>query len=53
MPKVSPTHSIKETVHHNNSSCNTRNNIESENLRQGDGGKTLCQECKKLNDAGK
>ena len=53
MPKASPVHSVKENVYHDNSACKTRNNIEKENLRQGDGGKRLCQECKGLNDAGK
>ena len=31
--KVSPWHSIKADVHHNNTDCNTGNNIESENRR--------------------
>jgi hypothetical protein len=46
--KTSPTHSIKQDVHHNNTECNTRNNIEKENLRQGTGGKPLCRECARL-----
>jgi len=53
MPKTSPTHSAKEQVYHNNTACNTRNNIERENKRQGNGGKRLCQECERLNRAGK
>ncbi len=48
MAKVSPTHSVKQDVHHNNNECKTRNNIETENLRQGTGGKPLCKECEKL-----
>lgn len=48
MAKVAPFHSIKQTVHHNNSSCTEGNNIEKENLRQGTGGKPLCQHCAKL-----
>jgi hypothetical protein len=53
MPQKSPWHSIKQTVHHNNTNCNTGNNIERENLRQGTGGKPLCQECANLNRQGK
>ena len=41
-------HSIKQFVYHNNSLCNTGNNIESENLRVGTGGKPLCRECANL-----
>jgi hypothetical protein len=53
MPKKDPWHSIKQTVHHNNTNCNTGNNIETENLRRGDGGKPLCKECADLNRAGR
>lgn len=53
MPKKSPWHSIKQSVHHNNTECNTGNNIEKENLRSGTGGKRLCDECARLNAAGK
>ena len=54
MPKVSPTHSSKTLdVHHNNSRCMTRNNIESKYLKQGTGNLPLCKECKKINDEGK
>jgi hypothetical protein len=53
MPKKSPWHSIKEDVHHDNTNCNTGNNIEKENLRQGTGGKRLCYECDRLDKAGK
>jgi hypothetical protein len=52
MPKVSPTHSSKEDVYHNNSRCTERNNIEKENLRQGTGNKRLCSHCDRLNKAG-
>lgn len=51
--KKSPWHSVKQNVHHDNTECNTGNNIEQENLRQGTGGKPLCQECEKLDRAGK
>ncbi len=47
--KKAPWHSIKSNVHHNNSNCNTGNNIEAENRRTGTGGKPLCSECKGLN----
>lgn len=49
----SPWHSEKSGVHHNNSECNTGNNIERENIRQGTGGKPLCSECSDLNRRGK
>jgi hypothetical protein len=45
MAKTSPWHSVKQTIHHNNTNCNTGNNIEKENRREGDGGKPLCREC--------
>ena len=53
MPKKSPWHSIKEDVHHDNTNCNTGNNIETENLRQGTGNKKQCLECKRLETQGK
>ncbi len=46
----SPWHSVKQSVHHDNTECNTGNNIERENLRQGTGGKPLCKECARLID---
>ncbi len=49
MPKVNPTYSIKAEVHHDNSLCTERNNIEKENLRSGTGGLPLCDHCKRLN----
>lgn len=45
MPITSPWHSVLRTVHHNNTNCNTGNNIERENRRSGTGGKPLCSEC--------
>ncbi|HMG75830.1 MAG TPA: hypothetical protein VK582_20185 [Pyrinomonadaceae bacterium] len=53
MPKKAPWHSTKSDVYHNNTECNTGNNIETENLEQGTGGKKLCSECAGLNAAGK
>jgi hypothetical protein len=45
--KTSSWYSIKpETrVHHNNTLCDTGDNIEPENRREGTGGKPLCHEC--------
>lgn len=48
MAKVSPWHSIKQSVHHDNTNCNTGNNIERENRRDGTGGKPRCAECVRL-----
>ncbi len=53
MPQRSPWHSEKSDVYHNNTNCNTGNNIEKENVRPGTGGKKLCDECKRLNAEGK
>jgi hypothetical protein len=50
--KTNPWHSIKDNRHHDNTSCTEGNNIEKENVRQGTGGKPLCDHCKRL-DAGK
>jgi hypothetical protein len=52
MPQKAPWHSILQPVHHNNTKCTTGNNIERENLRQGTGGKPLCQECTRCNQRG-
>jgi len=51
--RQSPWHSVKEQVHHDNTECNTGNNIEKENLRDGTGGKPRCAECERLAKAGK
>ena len=48
MAVTSPWHSIKAGVHHNNTECNTGNNIERENWQSGTGGKPLCKECADL-----
>lgn len=48
MAKVAPFYSVKQDVHHNNSSCTEGNNIEKENLKSGTGGKPLCSRCSKL-----
>jgi hypothetical protein len=51
--KTNPWHSVKQTVHHNNTNCNTGNNIERENRREGTGGKPLCKECADNNARGR
>lgn len=45
MAHTSAWHSVKQDVYHNNTECNTGNNIERENRRSGTGGKRLCREC--------
>lgn len=47
-----PWHSANSDVYHNNPNCQTGNNIAAENVRQGTGGKPLCEECERLNSAG-
>lgn len=50
MPQTTRTwHSILRDVYHNNTSCNTGNNIEREYLRSGTGNRRLCEECARLN----
>jgi hypothetical protein len=49
MPRTNPWHSAKQPKYHNNTNCNTGNNIERENIRRGTGGKALCHECADLN----
>ena len=51
--KKSPWHSIHSDVYHNNDRCNTGYNIDPQDLRQGTGGKPLCNECNSLNRAGR
>ncbi|WP_176985307.1 hypothetical protein [Asanoa ishikariensis] len=46
--KTASWHSILSSVHHNETRCNTGNNIEPENRRSGTGGKPLCRECAAL-----
>ncbi len=47
-----PWYSANSDVYHNNPSCQTGNSIDPENVQRGTGGKTLCEECQKLNNAG-
>jgi hypothetical protein len=46
-------HSIAQSVHHNNTSCDIGSAIELESRKAGTGGKPLCAECAKLNSQGK
>jgi MIP family channel proteins len=46
-----PWHSINSDIYHNNPNCQTGSSIEAENIRQGTGGKRLCEECARLNRA--
>jgi hypothetical protein len=46
--KTSPWHSIKSNRYHDNTNCNTGNNIERENWQSGTGGKLRCEECTRL-----
>jgi len=48
MAKIAPFHSIKQNVHHDNSSCTEGNNIEKENLKSGTGGKPKGKRCADL-----
>lgn len=51
MAKTNPWHSKLTNVpyvYHNNTDCNTGNNIEKENRVDGTGGRPLCKECAKL-----
>jgi len=40
--------SDESDVYHNDSDCNTGNNIEREYMTSGTGGNRLCRECKRL-----
>lgn len=48
MAKKAPWHSTLQDVYHDNTECNTGNNIERENLQSGKGGKRRCRECARL-----
>ena len=52
LAKKTPWHSAKQSVYHNNTGCDTGNNIDPGDIRQGTGGKPLCQECNSLNQVG-
>jgi Protein of unknown function (DUF2442) len=46
-----PWHSIKQSVYHNDARCSTGSIISDEDLRQGTGGKPICQECCSLHES--
>ena len=48
MARVSPWHSTKQSVHHDNTGCTEGNNIERQYWRPGTGGKPLCEHCARL-----
>ena len=50
MAKKNPWHSSESgtEVYHDNTDCNTGNNIEIENIESGTGGLRKCEECKRL-----
>jgi len=43
--KKAPWNSVKQPDHHVCTNCNTGNNIEKENIREGTGNKPMCKEC--------
>ena len=53
MAKKDPWHSVKDEGksdgrYHDETNCNTGNNIEKENIRSGMGGLPKCEECKRI-----
>lgn len=53
MPRTNPVYStLTRHVHHNNSRCTERNNIERRWLANGTGGLPLCSHCRRLNATG-
>ena len=50
MARMPAWHAKDSDVYHVCSNCNTGNNIESENRRNGKGGNSLCSECAGLID---
>lgn len=46
--RTNPWHSIRQSVHHDNTKCTEGNNIERVNRRSGTGGKPLCAHCGRL-----
>jgi len=51
-PGTSAWHSAKAHVHHNNARCTSGRLVRGRNLRPGDGGKPLCEQCQVLNQYG-
>lgn len=48
MAKITPWHSLKESVHHDTTRCRAGNRIEMQDLQLGSGDKPLCPECAAL-----
>jgi glycerol uptake facilitator-like aquaporin len=46
-----PWHSVNSDIYHDNPDCQTGGSIDPENIRQGTGGKRLCEECARLDHA--
>jgi hypothetical protein len=46
-----PWHSVNSDIYHDNPGCQTGGMIDPENIRQGTGGKRLCEECERLDNA--
>ncbi|HEY6714015.1 MAG TPA: hypothetical protein VI055_17290, partial [Rubrobacter sp.] len=46
-----PWHSVNSDIYHDNPDCRTGGSIDPENIRQGTGGKRLCEECARLDHA--
>ena len=46
-----PWHSVNSDIYHDNPHCQTGGMIDPENIRQGTGGRRLCEECERLDRA--
>jgi hypothetical protein len=44
-------HSVNSDIYHDNPDCQTGGSIDPENIREGTGGKHLCEECARLDNA--
>ena len=53
MPKTVPFHAAADKVYHDNSACQTGQQIPREKRLKGNEGKPLCKECDNLNSLGK
>ena len=46
-----PWHSVNSDIYHDNPDCQSGGSIDPENIRQGTGGRRLCEECARLDNA--
>src|SRR5215218_1499719 len=46
-----PWHSVNSDIYHDNPDCQAGGSIDPENIREGTGGKRLCEECARLDNA--